>query len=273
MSDIIYTPPVVSGGGVNPTPYFLPVNIGGTFVDSVLYEQGGNTIKTVFSGSFDGFVIDDANKHYIIGTYTTGNLINLFINDTSKFISTYYSNTQNGLYIDFQEKRYLLGDFNATNNGSYIEINDANKLIRSYVNGIEYGFTMDFNSSVIYFGAVSTNDFIVLVTSSHQLSFYLNGSDFGNLDGINNAGYIGKTGASFRFDGNNFTSSIGDANGNNNSTFLLVNDDNRSVTLNAQNDIFINGANLQSNTSGGNSGEHLIITLNGNPYKIKLELP
>lgn len=33
------------------------------------------------------------------------------------------------------------------------------------------------------------------------------------------------------------------------------------------------GAGLQSNSAGGNSGEHLVITLNGQQYKIKLELP
>jgi hypothetical protein len=33
------------------------------------------------------------------------------------------------------------------------------------------------------------------------------------------------------------------------------------------------GALLQSGSSGGNSGQHLVITLNGTPYKIKLENP
>jgi len=33
------------------------------------------------------------------------------------------------------------------------------------------------------------------------------------------------------------------------------------------------GTKLQSNTAGGTSGEHLVITLNGVVYKIKLELP
>jgi hypothetical protein len=33
------------------------------------------------------------------------------------------------------------------------------------------------------------------------------------------------------------------------------------------------GAGLQSDSAGGNSGEHLVITLNGVQYKIKLELP
>jgi hypothetical protein len=37
--------------------------------------------------------------------------------------------------------------------------------------------------------------------------------------------------------------------------------------------VVFTGASLQSNTAGGNSGEHLVITLNGSVYKIKLELP
>ena len=36
--------------------------------------------------------------------------------------------------------------------------------------------------------------------------------------------------------------------------------------------LVFNGLALQSNTAGGNSGEHLVITLNGVQYKIKLEL-
>jgi hypothetical protein len=41
----------------------------------------------------------------------------------------------------------------------------------------------------------------------------------------------------------------------------------------ANGQIVFTGASLQSNSSGGNSGEHLIIVLNGNTYKIKLENP
>ena len=38
-------------------------------------------------------------------------------------------------------------------------------------------------------------------------------------------------------------------------------------------DLQFNGTNLKSGSSGGNSGEHLVITLNGTQYKIKLENP
>ena len=41
----------------------------------------------------------------------------------------------------------------------------------------------------------------------------------------------------------------------------------------ANGQLVFTGASLQSNTAGGNSGEHLVIVLNGNTYKIKLENP
>jgi hypothetical protein len=37
--------------------------------------------------------------------------------------------------------------------------------------------------------------------------------------------------------------------------------------------LIFTGTALQSNSAGGNSGEHLVIVLNGNTYKIKLENP
>jgi hypothetical protein len=46
-----------------------------------------------------------------------------------------------------------------------------------------------------------------------------------------------------------------------------------SVELEATNTLTFTGAGLQSATSGGNSGQHLVITLNGTQYKIRLENP
>jgi hypothetical protein len=45
------------------------------------------------------------------------------------------------------------------------------------------------------------------------------------------------------------------------------------INLSAVNNLIFTGTNLQSATSGGNSGQHLVITLNGVQYKIKLENP
>jgi hypothetical protein len=46
-----------------------------------------------------------------------------------------------------------------------------------------------------------------------------------------------------------------------------------SLTMDINNDLIFTGASLQSASAGGNSGQHLVITLNGTQYKIKLENP
>jgi hypothetical protein len=45
------------------------------------------------------------------------------------------------------------------------------------------------------------------------------------------------------------------------------------VEIQATQGLFFTGAALQSGTSGGNSGQHLVIILNGTVYKIRLEFP
>ena len=44
-------------------------------------------------------------------------------------------------------------------------------------------------------------------------------------------------------------------------------------TDNAINAIIFNGAGITSGTSGGNSGQHLNVAINGSNYKINLNLP
>jgi hypothetical protein len=44
-----------------------------------------------------------------------------------------------------------------------------------------------------------------------------------------------------------------------------------SINLQAADDLIITGNNLKSEDSGGNSGQHLRINLNGIFYKIRLE--
>ena len=48
---------------------------------------------------------------------------------------------------------------------------------------------------------------------------------------------------------------------------------NINLTTKSTGGLIFTGTALQSNTSGGNSGEHLVITLNGVPYKIALQNP
>jgi hypothetical protein len=68
-----------------------------------------------------------------------------------------------------------------------------------------------------------------------------------------------------QLDFTNLIYTLGDYNGATNQYFITIDD--------GLGELRFNGANLQSNTASGNSGEHLVIWLNGTNYKIKLENP
>lgn len=63
----------------------------------------------------------------------------------------------------------------------------------------------------------------------------------------------------------NLIYTLGDYNGSTNQYYITIDD--------GLGELRFNGANLQSNSASGNSGEHLVIWLNGTNYKIKLENP
>ena len=63
------------------------------------------------------------------------------------------------------------------------------------------------------------------------------------------------------------------SNGGANNTNISADGDITINCMGASSDLVFTGANIQSNTSGGSSGEHLIIFLNGTQYKIALQNP
>jgi hypothetical protein len=67
----------------------------------------------------------------------------------------------------------------------------------------------------------------------------------------------------------------GDVISSGNSTQIFIDDGNKIIGLSTDTiELSDNGSgNLISNTAGGNSGAYLILTINGNQYKINLELP
>ena len=64
---------------------------------------------------------------------------------------------------------------------------------------------------------------------------------------------------------------LGDWNNFQNGTKIVIDDVTNEITL-QQDNLFLNGA-ITSGTSTGNSGQHLVLTINGTGYKIKLENP
>ena len=141
-----------------------------------------------------------------------------------------------GIILDFLNDRYSLGDPDIVNFGSYITVDNLNSVIN--LNGGD-----GFNTRVYI---DDTNRFIKTTYTGNDIGLQL---DFNNL-----------------------AYSFGDFNVVNNGTRLIIDDNSLKITFDT-NYLNFNGGSLQSNTASGNSGEHLVITLNGTQYKIQLLNP
>lgn len=103
-------------------------------------------------------------------------------------------------------------------------------------------------------------DFYNTINGVLQMTFRMNGADNEN----NTFRPLDLNGNSLKTSATNLTIDASTSTGNGVITL---------ATKNATGGLAISGDKTQSNTAGGNSGEHLVITLNGVQYKIKLELP
>lgn len=268
MSDIIYTPPA-SGGGttINPTNNFIPKRSNATtFIDSVL-ENGSNYLYSNYGG-FTGLGLDFANFTSYLGDWN--NLINgttLVVNDQTSNIYTKYNGFGIGISLDFLNNTYLFGNIS---NGSLL-IDANNSYVSINVGGDQYLYLDKLNTTASFFDYLNGNG---LEFNSTNKTFYLNvvGGNVISADYGNGILQLGKQALMFLCDYNNQILKIGDATGVGNGNELIIDDNGETFTFTTESLIF-NGAGLQSNSSGGNSGEHLVISLNGNPYKIKLEFP
>lgn len=127
MSGNGYDYPLGGGGGsVNPTSLRMPINVGGVFLDSLLYEDATRRILSTTTGlsinTFTGdFILGDTANFF------AGNLIQVGASSTF----TRFANENKGFYLglDGPELNYFFGDFGGQDNGSSLLIDDKNRFI------------------------------------------------------------------------------------------------------------------------------------------------
>ena len=223
------------------------------------------------------------------GGGTTINPTNNFIpkrSNATTFVDSVLENGSNYLYsnyggftglgLDFLNFVSYLGDWNNLINGTTLVVNDATGNIYTKYNGTVIGLDLKFTNLEYKFGD-STN--FVFISNSNTLSLNANGGQFAEIDGPNLVGFYGGTACAFRYNQTNFISSIGDYNGNNNSTFISNDDVNKEIVLHTNSgiitlnylDIDFRGPTQVGNT--GDPNEFLNIFVNGAPYVIKLYNP
>jgi len=282
MSDIIYTPPASSGGTtINSNNNFIPVRQNATtFVDSLLFSTT-TILKSVFSGFDRGLYFDYLNNLFFYGTASSGMH---YVNNPNQEVSLlsnsliyalldgvnnvgYFGGAGARLNFDGNNNKCNIGDGNGNFNTTYLEVDDLNQIIQTF-KGNTIGLRLDFANNVYFLGDFNG-------VSGTNSSFTIDN----NNGAIYTQGYATQDGILLDFSTNQY--SFGDYNAIYNNTHIFIKDQIKVISLITNGGeisqtadlLRFTGTGLQSNTSGGNSGEHLVITLNGSQYKIKLENP
>lgn len=237
-----------------------------------------STAKKVNITDFTGtpqsnyFDFDISNDIYKIGDFAvSGNGNSLFIDNANDLIYLQNKGITQGLYFDFTNKAYKFGRLNSGSEQT-IEVDEINSYTFTKDNGIVNGLLLDFSSTTFQFGGIDnsvTPDVFLQVNQNAGTFFTVNN---GNDNGL----YIG-------FNPTDRKYFLGDYQGVFNQTSIQLDDDVNTILIkNNQgtgsttfeaNSLVFTGANLESATSSGTSGQHLVITLNGVVYHIELKNP
>ena len=243
----------------------------------LVVDENNETISTKNINEPKGLLFDYNGAVYKFGDFNNyNNGSSLIINDTTQNIYTSYNGFGLGISLDFVNSTYSLG----VSGSNSLFIDASNQYVSINVGGSQYLLLDKLNESATFFDYAAGNG---IEFSSPSKTFY---SIIGN-ENILYANYgsgfiqLGKGTLQLTCDYLTGIMRMGDATGVGNSNELTIDDINKEIIIYTNGGIIkndcdtleFNGASLQSNTSGGNSGEHLVITLNGNQYKIKLEFP
>ena len=202
-----------------------------------------------------GLKLDLVNSNYQFGDY------NGFFN--FNFISVNDFNN----YIQVQSEGFVaIGDYDYNANNTKLTIDDAIQFIGTTYQGNDNGIYLDFANRVYTFGDISS--------TNNGTSLYIND----NADAIYTANANGNEGINLVLGGNRYQ--FGDFSGSYNGTSIDIKDTAKAINLIASGgtilfstDLLNFVGTLTSGSAGGNSGQHLQVTINGTAYKIALLNP
>lgn len=225
--------------------------------------QNKTQIITKFDGGNFGLSLNNSNGKFSLGDYNNDRKYNSFVvNDDANtfYLTTSYNqvNTDQDLFYASNATSNIrfvkLGDFNQYANQYSFIVDDANQFIKTTNATGDTGIIL--TNKVAYLGSYNSTKYLFLSVdyTNNTISSY---NSAATNDGI-------------RLDFTNLIYQFGSYNSIGN--YIEINDTNNSVQILTSN-LNFTGAALESSSSGRSSGQHLVITLNGNQYKIDLKNP
>jgi hypothetical protein len=228
-----------------------------------LLKLNGNFLITKFQNINYGLNLDYLNQRFALGDYDIigGKKTSIQVDDnTTKIYFTTGNSTSNNvpdlLYAENTSSSIRvvkLGDFGNFNNRISLIIDDGNvNIFTTNVDGI-HGFQI---TSSCFFGANNNVNFcgLLIDPTTQDVSFRTTGNAANGLFFNFNTGVF------------NFGDRLV------NDTRIIIDDPSERISFLTEN-LRFSGTAIQSNSSNGNSGNYLVIELNGTQYKINLEIP
>ena len=229
---------------------------------SVFFETSINTFILTTGASFtNGSDISSNQDGVHLFSYLSSNS-NLRTDFFQSYVEifTKFNNTKFGLQLNFTDKKFTLGD--------YADAFTKTKLVVDELNGWVY--TDFFTTSQCGIFLTETNATFSAFDGTTKISLNIAGSTK-EINATYGGGQV--NGLSLNFD--TFVYKFGGFDVASFDNYIQITDDGvglQEILFSTQ-ALNFNGANLISGSSGGNSGDHLVITLNGQPYKIVLHNP
>lgn len=245
---------------------------------ALIIADGGENIYTLNNGAVNGINLDFISKNYYFGALSNGTYLNTDGNNAYAQINI---NSNPLLSLDALNNVYYLGntvnDFqfrmNEGSNEAYISLNSYRYL---YLDNNNDEATLGRSTLTAVFFTGNSNGFCYVG------DYFANGNRTNFIvDDGNQYIYTQNTGNDIGLQ-LNFSSRIfvlGDYNNSFNKNNILVDDANERIKLQGKNEIGLNTNSLVlqgaliSPSAGSTSGDHLVITINGNLYKIELRNP
>lgn len=234
----------IGGGGSTPgIDDVLTVNQ--TLTDNREIDIDIYNLEFFSSGTQIGYLAPTSIEFGVVGN------ARFAIDNVSFLIYTAFNGLPIGTKCDFDNKIFSFGDFNNINFGTKFIINDDLKQIKvtNDANVIS-GLLLDIDNDQFQFG-------------NEQYFFYANsnGSVLQSFTGSQKYG----------FEITDTTVEIGDYNITGGCAIYLDTTP-KEITFTTEK-LSYNGTAISATSAGGNSGKHLVIYLNGSPYKISLLNP
>jgi hypothetical protein len=296
----------------NQTIYTTGIGLGVDYLNIVAYlgtntwqlrlDEPNNVLGFYDGGSYSGFKYDTSNTPFIeIGDSS----IILKLDLDAENIKTTYAGDEIGISIDFATDSYKFGYINNVDPANSMYFEAGTSSIRTYINSDINGLYIE--NGYYNLGKVASGEFnlgLVNDGTDQFIKFLLNNSpdgifvDFVNLYWYYGTSdmYLEKTGDIFTliYNGNELIHVDAGSNeywfGDYNSGYCiyitpasLAIYSQGSASINTAADLLMNtqsitlddagSGNLLQATSGSTAGQHLKVTIDGNPYVIELKNP